>query len=223
MNIVEMLFLVPTHCVTAIKLRMGNPFSLREKVRMRGSNKAFCLILILLTPTLSSRRGSFSLSVKVAGGLLLLCSFAAQAADNPHTLSATGKSEDCAGCHAAEVHHDKAELLNTKNKQVELAAFNKDGVEMCTGCHDAEDGHKVGLKLDFEIPADMPLNKKDALSCLTCHYTHGNLTSDRPQASFSFMDRLLNAERLHKSFLLRRNNVDGELCLICHNSNQGSK
>jgi hypothetical protein len=29
---------------TAIKLRMGSPFSLREKVRMRGSSKAFCLI-----------------------------------------------------------------------------------------------------------------------------------------------------------------------------------
>jgi cytochrome c len=81
----------------------------------------------------------------------------------------------------------------------------------------------VGLKLDFEIPADMPLDKKNRLSCLTCHYTHGNMDSDRPQASVSFMDRLLNANRLHKSFLLRRNNVDGELCLICHNSNQGSK
>jgi hypothetical protein len=69
----------------------------------------------------------------------------------------------------------------------------------------------------------MPLNKKNALSCLTCHYTHGDLTSIRPQASFSFMDRMVNAERLRKSFLLRRNNVDGELCLICHNPNQGSK
>jgi hypothetical protein len=41
---------------------MDSPFSLREKVRMRGSNKAFCLIFILLTPTLSSRRGAFFLT-----------------------------------------------------------------------------------------------------------------------------------------------------------------
>jgi hypothetical protein len=34
---------------------MDDPFSLREKVRMRGSNKAFFLIFILLTPALSSR------------------------------------------------------------------------------------------------------------------------------------------------------------------------
>ncbi|MCX7095587.1 MAG: hypothetical protein NTY50_19375, partial [Methylobacter sp.] len=45
------------------KLRLDSPFSLREKVRMRGSNKAFFLIFILLTPTLSSRRGSFFLNL----------------------------------------------------------------------------------------------------------------------------------------------------------------
>ncbi|OAI16940.1 hypothetical protein A1359_07045 [Methylomonas lenta] len=32
---------VPTQSITAIKLRKNNPFSLREKVRMRGLNKAF--------------------------------------------------------------------------------------------------------------------------------------------------------------------------------------
>jgi hypothetical protein len=42
---------------------MNHPFSLREKVRMRGSNKTFALFLILLTPTLSSWRGSFFLNL----------------------------------------------------------------------------------------------------------------------------------------------------------------
>ncbi len=154
---------------------------------------------------------------------LLFCAFALQAAENPHIISTAYKSGECTGCHVTEIRHDKAELLDTKNKPVDLTAFNNDGVAMCSGCHNAEDGHKVGLELDFEIPADMPLNKKNTQSCLTCHYTHGNLDSVRPQASFSFMDRLVNAERLHKSFLLRRNNVDGELCLICHNPNQVAK
>jgi hypothetical protein len=161
--------------------------------------------------------------LKITSGLLLLCALNVQAADNPHTISTTSKPVECTGCHVTEIHYDQADLLNTKNKKFDSLAFSKDGVALCTDCHNADDGHKVGLKLDFEIPADMPLNKKNALSCLTCHYTHGNLVSDRPQASFSTMDRLLNADRLHKSFLLRRNNVDGELCLICHNSNQGSK
>jgi hypothetical protein len=94
---------------------------------------------------------------------------------------------------------------------------------MCSGCHDAEDGHKVGIKLYFEVPADMPLGEKNKLTCLTCHYSHGSLSSDRPQASVSFMDKMLDAERLHKSFLLRRNNTDGELCLTCHEVKEGSK
>ncbi len=161
--------------------------------------------------------------LKVTGACVLFCAFTVQAAENPHTVSVTDKSSVCTSCHVTEIHYDKVDLLNTKNKQADSAAFTDDGVAMCSGCHDAEEVHKVGLKLDFEIPADMPLNKKNALTCLTCHYTHGDLTSVRPQASFSFMERLVNAERLRKSFLLRRNNVDGELCLICHNSSQGSK
>jgi hypothetical protein len=42
---------------------------------MRGSNKAFFLIFILLTPTLSSRRGSFFLNlmaVSVLSGLRII-------------------------------------------------------------------------------------------------------------------------------------------------------
>jgi hypothetical protein len=42
---------------------MNSSFSLREKARMRGSNNVFYLIFILLTPALSSRRGSFFLNV----------------------------------------------------------------------------------------------------------------------------------------------------------------
>jgi hypothetical protein len=34
---------------------LGDAGAVAEKVRMRGSNKAFCLIFILLSPTLSSR------------------------------------------------------------------------------------------------------------------------------------------------------------------------
>jgi len=48
--------------VTGIKLNDLFPSPLREKVRMRGLLKAEALIdFILLSPTLSSRRGSFLL------------------------------------------------------------------------------------------------------------------------------------------------------------------
>jgi hypothetical protein len=146
------------------------------------------------------------------------------AADNPHEITAQAAAVDCVSCHVEKPQHNhsKDSALETKNHKADLAAFKTDGVEMCSGCHDAEDGHKVGLKLDFEVPADLPLGERNKLTCLTCHYTHGSLSSDRPQASVSFIDSMLDAERLHKSFLLRRNNSNGELCLTCHEVKEGS-
>jgi formate-dependent nitrite reductase cytochrome c552 subunit len=144
-------------------------------------------------------------------------------AENPHEILPKSQGVDCISCHLEKPQANKTGLLSSKNYQADPAAFKTDGVEMCSGCHDKDDGHKVGIKLDFDVPADMPLGAKNRLTCLTCHYTHGSLSSKKPQASVSFMDRMLNAERLHKSFLLRRNNADGELCLTCHEVKEGIK
>ncbi|CAG7857292.1 hypothetical protein MCAMS1_02064 [biofilm metagenome] len=146
-----------------------------------------------------------------------------KAADNPHEIVPHNQGADCASCHVEQPQTSKPELVNSRNHQADAAAFKNDGIEMCTGCHDKDDGHKVGIKLDFEVPADLPLGAKNKLTCLTCHYVHGSLTSSRPQASFSFIDRMLDAELMHKSYLLRRNNTDGELCLTCHEVKEGSK
>lgn len=145
------------------------------------------------------------------------------AGDNPHSISKRDNPTTCTNCHIDTPELKSDDIFISKNLPVDLSKFNQDGVAMCASCHDASRGHKVGLEIDFPVPADLPLSAENDISCLTCHYTHGKLESDRPQASFSFMDRMLDAERLHKSFLLRRNNSDGELCLTCHNVNQGSK
>lgn len=145
-------------------------------------------------------------------------------ANNPHELPSQNQTVDCVSCHVEKpkVVEDVA-LLNSKNHQADPTAFKADGVAMCTGCHSADEGHKVDLKLDFEVPADLPLGEKNKLTCLTCHYTHGDLKTTRPQASFSFIDRIVDAERLHKSYLLRRNNSEGELCLTCHEVKEGAR
>lgn len=156
--------------------------------------------------------------------MLWCCKAGLVFADNPHEISANSQTVDCVSCHVEMPKNTSTGLLETKNHRADhLTEFKDDGVKMCSGCHDAEDGHKVGLKLDFEVPADMPLGPKNKLTCLTCHYTHGSLKSTRPQASFSLMDQMLDAERLCKSFLLRRNNAEGELCLTCHEVKEGSK
>lgn len=144
-------------------------------------------------------------------------------ADDPHQILKNQSTATCSQCHKNPIELIATQLIDTKNNHFESAAFIQDGTEMCTSCHDANQGHKVGLLIDFPVPADMPLSGDSDIICLTCHYTHGSLKSDRPQASFSIMDRLFDSQRLHKSFLLRRNNSDGELCLTCHNVTKGSQ
>jgi hypothetical protein len=163
----------------------------------------------------------------LAGGIGLTALFAAFCAhtneENPHIIDGNSNRANCINCHIADPINKESGILLTKNHSFNQKAFSKNAVAMCSNCHNPKEGHKVGLEIDFSVPADMPLDENKDITCLTCHYTHGRLDSDRPQASHSFMDSLLNSERLKKTFLLRRNNSDGELCLICHNPNQGSK
>ncbi|KJV07163.1 cytochrome c3 family protein [Methylocucumis oryzae] len=128
----------------------------------------------------------------------------------------------CTDCHIETplAKLDNSEIFLSKNHPDDNSAFKQDGIAMCSSCHDPENGHQVGLNIDFTLPADLPLSLDNKLTCLTCHYMHGDLASERPQASYSVMDTLTDAERLHKSFLLRRSNVDGELCFVCHNVSQ---
>ncbi len=137
------------------------------------------------------------------------------AENNPHVLQTKPACDSC--------HHIKPLVVPTGDTRYVLPQarnFKQDGIRMCTPCHNTENGHQVGIMLSFSVPADLPLDSDNKITCLTCHYTHGSLQSNKPHASYSFMDILLGSDRLHKSFLLRRNNVNGELCLTCHHSSQ---
>jgi hypothetical protein len=158
-----------------------------------------------------------------ATAVLVFFSLAVAAELNPHLVPAPDDGLPCTNCHNDTPALVGGGVLITKNLPVDLSRYKLDGVAMCGSCHDATAYHQVGIEVDFPVPADLPLNEDNEMICLTCHYVHGRLDSERPQASFSFLDRLMNADRLHKSFLLRRNNSDGELCLTCHNPSLGSK
>lgn len=150
--------------------------------------------------------------------LLLLLPFARAetAGPDPHT---PGGAADCGACHAgvppaAAIPENSAAVLP------DPAAFRADGTAMCTSCHGEAESHVVGATIDFPVPADLPLGPDKTITCSSCHHAHGSLASDRPRASYSFMDRLSNSPRLHKSYLLRRSNVNGELCLVCHDQSK---
>ena len=127
-------------------------------------------------------------------------------------------SESCMSCHKTI---NKTSSKNSgKLILPDMSEFITDGTTMCTNCHGEDSiSHIVGITPDYSVPADLPLNSEKQITCLTCHYTHGDLKSDKPTASSSFLDLMFNRERLSKSYTLRRNNADGDLCLACH-SNQ---
>jgi len=129
---------------------------------------------------------------------------------NPHDLTANANTDLCQQCH---INKD----LHSKQKNYPAMIFKKDEISMCMNCH-AHDAstHSINIEVDFSIPADLPLSSTGKITCLTCHTVHGRLRSQRPWASCNFMDYLLDRERLTKTYLLRRNNAHGELCLACH-------
>ncbi len=153
----------------------------------------------------------------------LLVTIPAQSADpaNPHEITGQKPAEYCVACHLQPP--SVYEKTSSQGIVPQWADFRTDidGNSLCTTCHtQAEAGHEVGGEaLDFTVPADLPLSADSKLSCVTCHYMHGSLSSERPWASVSLMDKMLNHERMHKSYLLRRNNSNGELCLVCHDIN----
>lgn len=150
---------------------------------------------------------------KVLLCLVVSVAAAALADPQPHRIAGQVPTSACLNCH---LNMPRAVSGDTRFLLPRLEGLRRPVTELCAPCHDTDMGHAVGVRVDFPVPADLPLAPERRLTCLTCHYTHGPLESDRPWASVSPLDRIFDPERLHKTFLLRRRNSEGELCLICH-------
>lgn len=145
----------------------------------------------------------------------------ADARSNPHAIQNEPPGDVCLACHTNQPPTYSDQTRHAL--EPDWAALRLDGKTMCEACHDSENMHMVGVVIDFPTPKDLPLDAENKVTCLTCHYAHGNLMSDRPWAAVSFMERMLNDDDMHKSYLLRRNNSSGELCLVCHKTEGEAK
>jgi hypothetical protein len=132
---------------------------------------------------------------------------------NPHNLQLSVRDSQCDLCHVAV----RQKTIQVKLKTLADQVVN--GVDICGTCHESSSvKHMIGKRPDFKVPGFLPLDKEGRITCLTCHYTHGPLKSESPWVDVSWIEQLSNSDRLHKTFLLRRNNRDGRLCLACHDS-----
>lgn len=143
---------------------------------------------------------------------------------NPHEPTGAAADTTCAACH----RHAASHLPDAPTRTVlpKDEDFVVDPVAMCVSCHDQDEregSHPVGARPEFPVPADLPLDKDGRISCLTCHHNHGNIESDHQCASASALDRLFNRKHLRKSYLLRRENIRGELCKACHQTTATKK
>ena len=142
----------------------------------------------------------------------LLAADAPAPAINPHSLPMDQHWPQCLTCHV------EPEQLPV-GKAGASPVLVTDGIGSCTGCHEsAAVKHMVGKRPEFNVPGYLPLDTQGRITCLTCHYTHGPMLSEKPWVDVSWFERLTNSERLRKTFLLRRHNRDGGLCMACHDS-----
>lgn len=135
---------------------------------------------------------------------------------NPHgEFLLETKPDYCTQCHVKLPQQNKR--IDGQYHIPDMNTFKVDAITMCTHCHGEENSsHIVGVTQDYNTPPDLPLDANNKITCLTCHYVHGNLQTNAPMASISFLDHIMDRERLSKSFVLRRNNSNGDLCLACH-------
>jgi len=167
----------------------------------------------------------FRYGIKLLTSIFFLAGFSMasflNAEANPHKVEKAEQEnqeknkEQCLSCHQSLP--EKPMENSGQHIIPDMKTMKKDAVAMCTDCHsDSGNSHVVGVTPEYSVPADLPLTGNKKIDCLTCHYVHGSLKSEIPMASVSAMDRLFSRERLRKSFLLRRNNSNGDLCLACH-------
>lgn len=100
--------------------------------------------------------------------------------------------------------------------------LKKDIVTLCEECHQAminDDKHPVDIRPDRKVPEQLHLDNYFSVTCVTCHDPHSVPFADFPYIPYTWMDRIrrfIKRERRHRTYFLRKNNVDGALCLSCH-------
>jgi len=167
------------------------------------------------------RKPKFSASVYLLIGTCSLMLYgtlylAYAAGNNPHLIDGRNGG-DCQSCHVSVPGWTAKQSLDSRDAVFVADRYKLDAVGMCTSCHPRDHLHAdVGDKINFPVPADMPLGENKSHVCITCHFTHGRLDSEKPRANVDFLDRWFDSERMHKSYLLRRDNSEGGLCLTCH-------
>jgi len=88
----------------------------------------------------------------------------------------------------------------------------------CMTCHtNMERHHEVGVTVPVEdLPAELRLNSREELACITCHDLTRPRFDDKPWKCASLFGRIFGRASRHKTYYLTVRNNSGQLCKICH-------
>ena len=132
---------------------------------------------------------------------------------NPHSVLEDG--EKCTQCHPEKPSSQPGPVYTFQKIRM-----RDNFTEVCTACHEyGERSHPTDIEIDFDVPADLPVFY-GKVTCATCHYPHGESKSETRYVSASALNKLgsiFSRKKSFKTYFLRRENTDGELCLACHN------
>jgi len=96
------------------------------------------------------------------------------------------------------------------------ALIRSDITKPCTRCHKYGDrSHPTDIKPKGHVPPDLPLIN-NMITCATCHYPHMPAESTQQYIPSGLLSNLFSSGSSHKTYFLRRTNVNGEMCKACH-------
>ena len=115
-------------------------------------------------------------------------------------------------------------IYNITGTTAKYIAINADSTsfptDVCLECHPHRVAdHPVHIVVPYEAPKDLPLTKKREITCITCHNPHYERFSNRPWMPRSIIQKMYDffkGKKQYKTYFLRRNNSQGELCISCH-------
>jgi hypothetical protein len=111
----------------------------------------------------------------------------------------------CLVCHSSDKDRGK------------LADLNRSCDTNCRRCHqEMEKHHPVGGGVEEKDKMTLPLSTGDKVACITCHDPGARRTDTRSWKSQSLFSRLFRSQTVYKTYYLRINNADGNLCRACH-------
>jgi cytochrome c554/c'-like protein len=142
--------------------------------------------------------------------LLLLLASPATAVPNPHEVLSEG--DNCVSCHL-----NGNPDINDKDSLV----LKGDLVEQCAECHPDQlvTGHPVNKKHFGSRRVPLPLDDNEEVVCITCHSPHLPWKDKEPYIPVSIFKKIRNTilgKGEYRTYFLRINNRDGQLCLTCH-------